>query len=75
MRNPLFATFACYGVYYLCLRLYAPARITSVIYLSPPVTMLWAWTMFGEPLTAMMLAGLAVTVAGVSLAARSGSAG
>lgn len=65
----LFATFACYGVYYACLRLYPPARITSVIYLSPPVTMLWAAAMFGEPLTAAMLAGLAVTLAGVVLAA------
>ena len=67
----LFATFACYGVYYVCLRLYAPSRITSVIYLSPPVTMLWAALMFGEPLTLMMLGGLAVTFLGVSLAARS----
>ena len=67
----LFATFACYGVYYICLRLYPPARITSVIYLSPPVTMLWAAAMFGEPLTLTMLAGLVVTFIGVSLAARS----
>ena len=66
----LFATFACYGVYYTCLRLYSPARITSVIYLSPPVTMLWVWAMFGEALTPLMLAGLAVTFIGVSLAAR-----
>lgn len=66
----LFATFACYGVYYICLRLYSPARITSVIYLSPPVTMLWASVMFGEPLTLVMLAGLAVTLVGVSLATR-----
>lgn len=70
----LFATFACYGIYYVCLRLYSAHRITSVIYLSPPVTMLWASAMFGEPLTVMMLAGLAVTFIGVSLAAR-GSAG
>lgn len=67
----IFATFACYGVYYICLRLYPPARITSVIYLSPPVTMVWAWAMFGEPLTPAMLAGLAVTLAGVMLAAAS----
>lgn len=66
----LLATFACYGVYYVCLRLYSPARITSVIYLSPPVTMLWASAMFGEPLTLVMLAGLAVTFVGVWLAAR-----
>jgi len=65
----LFATFGCYGIYYLCLRLYPPARISSVIYLSPPVTMLWAWAMFGEPLTPIMFAGLAVTMGGVFLAA------
>ena len=64
----LFATFGCYGIYYLCLRLYAPARISSVVYLSPPVTMIWAWAMFGEPLTLIMFAGLAVTFAGVWLA-------
>lgn len=64
----LLATFGCYSIYYICLRLYAPARISSVIYLSPPVTMLWAWAMFGEPLTLMMFAGLAVSLLGVYLA-------
>lgn len=64
----LFATFGCYGIYYLCLRLYAPARISSVIYLSPPVTMVWAFAMFGEPLTLMMFLGLAVSLLGVYLA-------
>ena len=62
------ATFLCYSVYYLCLRLYPPARVAAVVYLSPPVTMVWAWAMFGEPLSAAMLAGLAVTLAGVWLA-------
>jgi drug/metabolite transporter (DMT)-like permease len=64
----LFASLGCYAIYYLCLRLYSPARISSVIYLSPPVTMLWAWAMFDETLTWMMFIGLAVTLAGVSLA-------
>ena len=39
----LFASLGCYAIYYLCLRLYSPARISSVIYFSPPVTRLWAW--------------------------------
>lgn len=69
----LVATFVCYSVYYLCLRLYPAAQVASVIYLSPPVTMIWAWAMFGEPLTAMMFAGLAVTFAGVWLAASRGA--
>jgi len=36
-----------------------------VIYLSPPVTMLWGWSMFGEPLSTAMFVGLAVTLFGV----------
>ena len=67
-----FATFGCYSLYYICLRLYPPTRISSVIYLSPPVTMIWAWDMFGEPLTPAMFIGLAVSIAGVSLAAAKG---
>lgn len=68
------ATFLCYSVYYLCLRLYPPARVAAVVYLSPPVTMLWAWAMFGEPLSAGMGLGLAVTLAGVWMAAAGPSA-
>lgn len=64
----LLATLGCYGIYFICLRLYSPARISAVIYLSPPVTMLWAWAMFGEPLTLIMFAGLSVSLAGVWLA-------
>lgn len=64
----LVATFVCYSVYYLCLRIYPAAQVASAVYLSPPVTMIWAWAMFGEPLTAIMFAGLAVTFAGVWLA-------
>lgn len=63
----LLATFGAWTIYYLCLRLYAPTRVSAMIYLSPPVTMLWAHLMFGEPVTAAMLAGLAVTLFGVSL--------
>ncbi len=62
------ATFVSYTVYYLCLRLYPAARVASVIYLSPPLTMIWGWAMFGEALSALMFAGLAVTFVGVWLA-------
>ena len=68
----LFSTFLCYTVYYLALRLYPPALGSSAVYLSPPVTMLWAWAMFGEPLSAVMFAGLAVTLVGVWLASTRG---
>lgn len=66
----LVSTFATYSVYYTCLRLYPVAKVSAAIYLSPPVTMLMAWALFDEPLTAMMFAGLAVTLLGVWLTAR-----
>ncbi len=64
----LFATFGGYGTYYLCLRLYSPAKVSAVLLLSPPVTMLWAWAMFAEPLSHLMLIGLVITLAGVWMA-------
>lgn len=66
----LVATFAAYAVYYTCLRLYPVAKVSAAIYLSPPVTMLWAWALFSEPLTAPMFLGLAVTMAGVWMTSR-----
>lgn len=63
-----FATFGGYGVYYLCLRFYSPAQVSSVLLLSPPVTMLWAWAMFDEPLSQWMIVGLVITLFGVWLA-------
>lgn len=65
------ATFGGYGLYYICLRKSSPARVSSVLYLSPPVTMLWAWVMFGEPLSWAMVAGLVVSLIGIMVAAKS----
>jgi drug/metabolite transporter (DMT)-like permease len=64
------ATFGGYGLYYLCLRRSSPARVSSVLYLSPPLTMLWAWLMFDEPLSGAMAAGLVVSLFGIVLASR-----
>ena len=63
------ATYGGWCLYYLCLRLYPPARVSAVIYLSPPVTMIWARGLFGEPLTPAMGLGLIVTLFGVWLVA------
>ena len=70
----LFSTFFCYSIYYASLRLYSAAQVSSVIYLSPPVTMLWAWLMFGEPLSTAMFLGLGVTLFGVWLTSSRGEA-
>ncbi len=66
----LIATFMTYAVYYTSLRLFPVAKVSAAIYLSPPVTMIWAWALFGEPLTMVMFAGLGVTLIGVWLTSR-----
>jgi drug/metabolite transporter (DMT)-like permease len=66
----LIATFLAYAVYYTSLRLFPVAKVSAAIYLSPPVTMLWAWMLFSEPLTFAMFAGLAVTLVGVWMTSR-----
>ena len=61
------ATYGGWLIYYRMLRLYPPAVVSATIYLSPPLTMIWAWALFDEPLTPAMTAGLMVTLAGVAL--------
>lgn len=64
-------TFGGYSLYYLALRRSSPARVTAVLYLSPPVTMIWAWLMFNEPLSYAMVVGLMVSLAGIVVVAKS----
>lgn len=64
------ATFAAWGLYYLALRKSSPARVTAILYLSPPVTMIWAFLMFGESLSWAMAAGLLVSLVGIVIVAR-----
>ncbi|HIP79671.1 MAG TPA: EamA/RhaT family transporter, partial [Kiloniellaceae bacterium] len=66
----LFSTLGGYGLYWLCLRRTTATRVASLIYLTPPVTMVWAWAMFGEALTLAGIAGFALCLLGVSLAAQ-----
>lgn len=68
----LIATFATYSVYYTSLRLFPVAKVSAAIYLSPPVTMIWAWALFGEPLTVVMFVGLGITLVGVWMTSRTG---
>jgi drug/metabolite transporter (DMT)-like permease len=43
------------------------AAVTSTLYLAPSVTALMAWLMFGETLTPLAIAGMAVSLLGVYL--------
>jgi drug/metabolite transporter (DMT)-like permease len=64
----VFSTLGGYGFYYLCLMRAGTVRTSSLIYLTPPVTLAWAWAMFGQPMSLYTLAGLLLCLAGVYLA-------
>jgi drug/metabolite transporter (DMT)-like permease len=66
----VFATFGGYGFYWLNLKLSSVARVSSLIYLTPPTTMVWAYLMFGESVGLFAISGLAVCFCGVLLASR-----
>lgn len=61
------STLGGYGLYWLCLRRSSGTRVASVLYLSPPITMVWAWAMFDEPLSWQMGFGMAVSAMGIWL--------
>jgi drug/metabolite transporter (DMT)-like permease len=66
----VFATFGGYGFYWLNLKLSGVARVSSLIYLTPPTTMVWAYLMFGERIGTLAFVGLLICVGGVLLANR-----
>ena len=62
---------AVWLLYFLIARASA-ARVVSLFYLTPPVTALMAWALFGELLTPLALAGMALCGVGVFLVNRRG---
>ena len=56
---------------YVLIRRGAAASVSSLFFLVPPCTALIAWPLFGERLGPAALLGMALTLAGVMLAARS----
>ena len=57
-------------LYYWLVRRGAASKVTSLIYLSPPVTAIMGWLAFGETLGFGAIAGMAIAVAGVAMATR-----
>jgi drug/metabolite transporter (DMT)-like permease len=55
---------------YLLIQRGAAAKVTSLLYLVPPCTAVLAWLLFDEPLSGQVLAGVALTAAGVALVVR-----
>jgi drug/metabolite transporter (DMT)-like permease len=55
---------------YLLIQRGAAASVASLMYLVPPATALMAWALFGEPITAPTIGGIALTAFGVALVVR-----
>lgn len=55
---------------YLLIQKGATTTVSSLMYLVPPTTALMAYALFGEPITGLIVAGVALTAVGVSLAVR-----
>lgn len=64
------STFGGYGAYVYVVRYGGATLASTLLYLTPPTTMLWAFVMFGDAITALGIAGLAVCAVGVALALR-----
>jgi drug/metabolite transporter (DMT)-like permease len=52
---------------FMMIRKGAATKVTSLLYLTPPMTAAMAWLLFGEPFTLMMGIGLCLTMTGVVL--------
>ena len=55
---------------YLLIQRGAATQVTSLLYLVPPTTALMAWALFGEAVTPLTVAGIALTAVGVSVVIR-----
>jgi drug/metabolite transporter (DMT)-like permease len=67
----LLSSFGGYGTYLYVSRTQGATRASTLLYLTPPTTMLWAALMFGDRVPPAGLAGLALSAIGVAVALRS----
>lgn len=59
------------GLLLVLLRRDAAGKVASLFFLTPPVTAVLAWALFGETLSSIALLGMVVAVTGVALVVRS----
>jgi drug/metabolite transporter (DMT)-like permease len=64
------ASLGGYVMYIFVNRSQGATVVSTLLYLTPPTTMLWAWLMFGDPVTAVGILGLLVSGAGVLMVLR-----
>ena len=61
------SSFGGYGTYLLVLRRGGALRASTLLYLTPPVTALWAWAMFGQAPGLLAAPGAVCTAVGAAL--------
>ncbi|WP_116245295.1 DMT family transporter [Nocardiopsis sp. FIRDI 009] len=61
------STLGGYGLYWVGLARFGVARVSALLYLTPPTALVWAWVMFGQAVGAGALAGMAVCAGAVAL--------
>jgi drug/metabolite transporter (DMT)-like permease len=66
----LLSSFGGYGSYLFVLRRSGATRVSTLLYLTPPTTMVWAFLMFGAEPGPWSLAGVAVCAGAVYLVLR-----
>lgn len=59
-----------YGMYFYVLRTSGPVVVSAWLYLTPAIAAVWAWPMFGEPLTVRAGVGFLIAAAGVAAVLR-----
>jgi drug/metabolite transporter (DMT)-like permease len=64
------AMFGGYGLYWVNVRRTGVTRVSALLYLTPPTTMIWSWLMFGSTLPPLSLLGVLVCGAAVTVALR-----
>ncbi|MPQ86304.1 DMT family transporter [Pseudomonas sp. MAFF 730085] len=63
----VFSTFVAYLSLWMLLRMMTATRVAALVYLEPPVTLVWAALMFGDVIYPSTYAGIAVVVSGLIL--------
>jgi len=66
-------TLAAYGLYWWLLERDGVTTVNALLFLVPPTTTVWAAMAFGEPITAMTVAGLALAIGATAVVARDGA--
>lgn len=56
-----------YVLYVTVTRSHGATFVSTMLYLTPPTTMLWVWLVFGVPITPLGVVGLVVAAAGVAI--------